>query len=562
MPSLSKQLRRLSSGFQVKLPSRKNSEQGTLSSSTLPASTPSTPHQVLALSDSIFDEQPPAYSPVDRRTIRFDDAGDEARRRESRRQAGSPPLSPRSTSRTPTTDDERSTRFGSNSSASDSQSFPKDIDELKDDSDEDAESLSGDEDISAEPDGHDAAVGPTRQDDTPAEATASSSSSPTVFSFLPRELWITIASYLPPDTAASLALANRETAARLGPFFWPPLNDPSSKQSKAAFLAHMAPHLPHHVFCEPCARYHARHSPKDRPHREVLRSASEYIRKPLLASRCKSGAALPATRLTLDQCLPYPLATLTMASSNFPDSHHHSPSLKQLNRTWSPSNSAWADIAQSWTVDPTWTHETRFAISIPFEPGDVPQLLVKVTSTYFPRANLTASEQRLILSSRKDYTANYTTCAHESKGGLLFSACKCALGHIPSSSGKDVPRRASQCPRCRPLYKCMICPTEYQIEIKLVSQGTKFRHALVVTRWTNLGTCRSVNEVEWRACSSELDYQDEESVIWEWGDQRTVRSLWGAATGESAASWKAVPLRRPSHWRSERRDEVMLALQQ
>ena len=108
----------------------------------------------------------------------------------------------------------------------------------------------------------------------------------------------------------------------------------------------------------------------------------------------------------------------------------------------------------------------------------------------------------------------------------------------------------------------MLCPSEYQVSVKLESRGSEFHHALIVTRWTNLGSCRDPEDPEWAACSSPWEYQDDESTIYvNPNPAMTVRNLFEAAAGESQSPFRnPQPLRRPSHWRSEGRNEIMISL--
>ena len=530
MPSLTKHLRKLSGGLSVKRPGRKDSDQDAVAKQNpvpLKGSAKQSqgqPDAHLARAGSIQATQ------RDVATIIGDDECDHKR---------CPPATPALTPDVPVFRDALTGAFEAYGSSAITSDQLTATGETKGTSEAEEEQAALDSRVSRQ--------SLNTVDDRPF--------TPSILSTLPREVWLYISGYLEPQDAASLAFVNRETADRLGPFFWSPLKLPSNHAARAVFLEPMESKLPDHVLCKLCAIYHARHDPSKRRDREVLRSLHDYNEKPLLATHCNSKAALPSTRITVDCVLPFHLAKLAMSTE-------HPPAPRRmlaagLNRTWTPDNSVWADIASSWTVDPTWKHRARFAISKPAQPNQPSQLLMKVTSTYYPRPNLTASEQRLILSCRKDYTANYTTCAHEAKGYILFKACKCALGHIPS--GRDA-GLASQCSWCRPVYKCVLCPSEYLIQIKLVNQGPRFCHALVVTRWTNLGECRSFEDPEWAACSRGWDYQDTESAIWK-SDGETARNLYGEATGEVQAASKAIPLRRPSHWRSESRAEILSDLE-
>lgn len=170
--------------------------------------------------------------------------------------------------------------------------------------------------------------------------------------------------------------------------------------------------------------------------------------------------------------------------------------------------------------------------------------------------NLTASEQRLLLFSRTDYTPYFSVCAHWADGALIPLA-KCALSHVPGpgvgikeqmrqNPGKTPEwglRKADLMPRgceeCRCLRRCAECPTEYLVEVKMVedrgggviggarrkssvttttetrrgsagvpaagSGKSGFRHALCVTRWSDLGDGRAPSlSREWRAINGEL----------------------------------------------------------
>jgi len=88
-----------------------------------------------------------------------------------------------------------------------------------------------------------------------------------------------------------------------------------------------------------------------------------------------------------------------------------------------------------------------------------------------------------------------------------MDVCKCAMNHVPAppisyvqqlKKAPKVSRRLAnpnfmvrRCDWCRPARRCPECPTEYLVEIQLVEDPTDtvfpFKHALVVTRWSDLG---------------------------------------------------------------------------
>lgn len=109
-----------------------------------------------------------------------------------------------------------------------------------------------------------------------------------------------------------------------------------------------------------------------------------------------------------------------------------------------------------------------------------------------------------------------------------MNLCKCALSHLPVPPKKDlheivakqVGRRPSQnaivtlCSQCRPMRRCPECPTEYLLEVKLAEDRTEkdphhlFKHAIVVTRWSDLGDGSSPDNPEWAAINGEVRGRD------------------------------------------------------
>jgi hypothetical protein len=147
------------------------------------------------------------------------------------------------------------------------------------------------------------------------------------------------------------------------------------------------------------------------------------------------------------------------------------------------------------------------------------RLLMRVVSTAFAPPELTVTAERHLLYDREEFTPFFSVCAHW-RDGLLTKVCKCALSHVPKPPDpyKDQIRRAPKisreaahpnfivtgCDTCRPARRCPECPTEYLVEIQMCedpkSEGFKFKHAIVVTRWSDLGDGMSpYTSPEWLA---------------------------------------------------------------
>ncbi|PKX92621.1 uncharacterized protein P174DRAFT_442476 [Aspergillus novofumigatus IBT 16806] len=292
---------------------------------------------------------------------------------------------------------------------------------------------------------------------------------------LSQDLWALVAEYLNPAERASLAFASKTLLLRLGRGPWMALNLPENREYRVDFLAPHDRYLPHHLLCMPCARYHRR-----------TQEGHERLE--------------PATVLALR-------------------AHRFGPAygipVDSLSRRWRRDG---------------WSHHTRYHI----HKG---KLLMRVVSSTFAEPDLAPSSMRLLLYSRDDYWPYFSVCAHW-RDGQLMDVCKCALGHVPkprATAGlqglehraKDIyhgrthnPNQfATLCAKCRPMRRCPDCPSEYMVEIKLSEdrsdpRSLRFRHAIVVTRWCDLGDGTSPHgSREWAACNGELAGYDSFEVL-------------------------------------------------
>jgi len=90
--------------------------------------------------------------------------------------------------------------------------------------------------------------------------------------------------------------------------------------------------------------------------------------------------------------------------------------------------------------------------------------------------------------------------------------------------------------------RCPECPTEYLIEIRIAedkrAQGIeRFKHAIVVTRWSDLGDGSSPSSIEWAACNGKRDYDSFAAV-----KNASICSLFEAATNNYAPNQTMLSL--------------------
>lgn len=297
---------------------------------------------------------------------------------------------------------------------------------------------------------------------------------------LSNDLWKRIALFLNPLDAANLTISNKMLYQKLGLEPLGQLDRPENKQYKIAFLHQFDHRLPGHLLCFPCARYHRR----SLPGKEVLKV--EYVKHTVFACPNVTTSVLPRMRLTHGRELPYSFVQLALRHAKYSPSYGISES--SLARRWRCKNS-------------DWIHRTRYMV----HDG---RLLMRVVSRTFvpPAPTLTETAERLILYDREDYTPYFSVCAHW-KDGDLMKVCKCMMSHVPAppdpyykqiQRGFVLSRSAAHpnfivrgCDDCRPARRCPECPTEYLVEVRMEEDTndkvTPFKHALIVTRWCDLG---------------------------------------------------------------------------
>ena len=300
------------------------------------------------------------------------------------------------------------------------------------------------------------------------------------FAALSVEVWRRMASLLSPADAASLAMSSKTLRQKLGNDPLEALKRDDHRHQRIVFLHRLDKHLPRQLLCFPCAKFHLRTNPG----KESLKA--DYVSNALFKCPSTRTSFLPRMRLVHGRELPYSFVQLALRAEKH--TSVHGISTESLSRRWSCKNS-------------TWSHRTRYMV----HDG---RLLLRVVSQTFapPHAEMTETKQRHLLYDREEYMPYFSVCAHW-KDGDLMRLCKCALSHIPAPPESYVQqlKKAPQisrskahpcfivrgCDVCRPARRCPECPTEYLIEVQMAEDKAdpvrRFKHAIVITRWSDLG---------------------------------------------------------------------------
>ena len=300
------------------------------------------------------------------------------------------------------------------------------------------------------------------------------------FAALPSDVWKNIASFLTPADIASLAISTKTLCEKFGLEPLAALNDPDNRHHRMAFLHRLDSTLPRHLLCFPCAKFHVRSTPG----KESLKA--DYVSNPLFACPNKRTAFLPRLRLVHGRELPYSFVQLVLRAHRH--TSMHGIRVESLSRRWNCKDSG-------------WSHRTRYMV----HDG---RLLMRVVSQSFahPAAEGTETKERHLLYDREEYIPYFSVCSHWRDGDLM-RLCKCALSHIPAPPQsyvqqlKKAPKISKSlahpcfivrgCDDCRPARRCPECPTEYLIEVQMCEDKDdpvrRFKHAIVVTRWSDLG---------------------------------------------------------------------------
>ncbi|KAH7091994.1 hypothetical protein FB567DRAFT_228209 [Paraphoma chrysanthemicola] len=318
------------------------------------------------------------------------------------------------------------------------------------------------------------------------------------------EVWLRVADFLTPLDVANLSSTCRTLYTRLGRHPHKLLSDPTNRVDRLNFLLAMDHKLPRHLFCFPCAQWHLR----IQPGLETLKP--HHILNPLFECPNRTNIHLPPPRIRISDGRMLPFAFVQLARRSWAFGPDFGISYQSLARRWKDPYSE-------------WTHESMYHVT------DNGHVMMRVKSQRYVEGGMTAAAKRMLLFSRGDYTPYFSVCSHW-KNGILTSIPKCALDHIPfvpdsevyvmtqvkeKVAGRKAIGHVNLCSRCRPMRRCPECPTEYLFELKLVEDKTvrshsaeRFKQALVVSRWSDLGPGRSPEDQEWAAIAGETDMYD------------------------------------------------------
>ncbi|KAK7941451.1 uncharacterized protein PG986_013838 [Apiospora aurea] len=347
------------------------------------------------------------------------------------------------------------------------------------------------------------------------------------------ELWLRVAEYLSPLDVARLSSTCRTMAARLGSLPYRLLRDQSNRSDRLDFLLAMDKKLPRHLFCFPCAQWHLR----IQPGLESLRP--QNVLNPLFECPNRKNAMLPPPRIRITEGRTLPFAFVQLAKRHWALGPDYGIAYQSLGRRWKEPSF------------PNWAHSTAYHIT------DQGHVLMRVTSQVFVEGGLPDAAKRNLLFSRDEYTPYFSVCSHW-KAGELTSVPKCALDHIPvEDSGANkldlnlknrlvaapVPRKPAglipTCGHCKPIRRCPCCPTEYLFELKTAEDRSvaaangpgRFRLALTVTRWSDLGPARRPDaDREWAAIAGTNSADDEYDSFAEMGRRSINGTFEGAFT--------------------------------
>ena len=307
-----------------------------------------------------------------------------------------------------------------------------------------------------------------------------------VIAKLTTNLWHRIISSLDPADVASITLSCKSFHKLVDREVFSVLNQSQHHREKTRFLSHLDHHLPDHLLCFSCAKFHRRLQPG----RESLKPTN--VLNPIFACPHMHNPSkrVSRIRLTTGRTIPFTFVQLVTRSARY-TSRHGIP-LVDLSRRYKDHEPS------------LWSHNTRFELV-------EGHLLMRVISTCFPPPPPLppAALRRLLYTPNEDYNPYFSVCPHWRDGNLM-PAVKHALGHIPEPLTGGGPQRVvdnvdrrffhpinpivTLCPEiCRPMRRCPHCPTEYLIEVKMAEDRVesdprrRFKQALVVTRWSDLG---------------------------------------------------------------------------
>ncbi|KAF2690704.1 hypothetical protein K458DRAFT_412048 [Lentithecium fluviatile CBS 122367] len=345
---------------------------------------------------------------------------------------------------------------------------------------------------------------------------------------VPIGVWLLISAYLTPLDLAQLSSTCKAMHDLLIKTVAQSFRDPINLHHRQTFLLSMDLKLPNHLFCFPCSQWHIRTHPGS----EILKPSS--VLNPLFTCPNSTNNLLPPSRLRLTDGRTLPFTFVQLAKRHWAHGPTYGIPIESLARRWKDPYSP-------------WTHESKYHIHTNS------YILLRLKSQVYVTPGMTPAAKRLLLFSRSDYTPYFSVCAHW-RSGILTEIPKCALDHIPVPEttvygqlrARKAPGPVTLCEHCRPMRRCPDCPSEYLFEIKLVEDRTvkgmvpeRFKLALCVTRWSDLGSAVAPEDREWAAVTGGGEEYDSFKEI----GRRAVSGVFESAFSDAVPGQRILSMR-------------------
>ncbi|KAL1306469.1 hypothetical protein AAFC00_005167 [Neodothiora populina] len=311
---------------------------------------------------------------------------------------------------------------------------------------------------------------------------------------LPSKVWKHIAEYLSISDTACLSLSSKTLLDRVGIDSWQALKSPYYKFQRLNFLKRMDSALPNHLYCPICEIYHIR-----------TQKGHENMKPTLVLNHLFKCPHLdqipPRTRIASGRTLPFTFVQLALRADKW--GPEYGVTLNSMARRWKEPETG-------------WSHTTVYRI----HNG---HLLMRVVSQKAAVGGMVEAAKRgFFYNMYEDFTPYFSVCAHWRDGDLM-KICKCAVDHLPPPKYRirdahkmeqtalpERPRIVAMCGNCQPMRRCPECPTEYLVELKLVEDLKdpiyRFKQAIVITRWSDLGDGSTPDNVEWASINGNAYY--------------------------------------------------------
>ncbi len=328
----------------------------------------------------------------------------------------------------------------------------------------------------------------------------------TCFEKLPTEIWQGIASYLPRSSTASLALTCRSAYNTMGIQSLVDMKSPDHKTDKCRFLELMDNRFPGHFLCYSHGIYHPR----------GLRKA--HRRRTAFMDITRPWACDPPSKLFLlsaDNNITWATVQLIMRAHRYQPAH--GKSVKTLRGNFNGGR-GWHTYSKPCIIDD--------------------RLLVRVSAYYWIPTGSVLQEDG---AGAFPELGVGVTCQHCHANPKLKALCMNALVRFRDARPK--PWMKGSFEYWSRLYRCLLCPTEYQVALarpwdfseldKTLRETYKCHYVLVVRRWIDFGEGRSAESREWVALAGKMA-AGRQPTLWDTRGAPTIQERFGDGDDEDA----------------------------